>query len=480
MAHVLITDDDVANRTLLETLFSAAGYRVDIAADGQEALEAAKSADFDLIISDILMPRMDGYRLCLEIRRDPKLRDTPFLFYSANYTEPLDKQFATSIGADEFLVKPQEPQVLLETAARLVRGPSDHTSPEPRLKGVEILERHNQRLINKLEQKVTELEEVNARLHPLIEDSPLAIVALDDSSHVTIWNPAAERLFGWERDQVLGGSIPFEEDVLSLDRIAEELRGNGTSTQFETRMEGRSGRTVDLQVSVASIADRQAHSPGLMAVFQDVTPQHQAERDLRESLEKVRRAYDSTIEAVVYITQIRDPYTAGHEKRVAELAERISLELGHDEQQISGIRTAALIHDVGKLSVPAEILNKPGQLTTAEYDFIKEHPTVSESIVSRIESDTPLADIIVQHHERLDGSGYPGGLKAESILLEARILAVADVVEAMSSHRPYRPSLGLDAALHEVRTGAGTLYDADIVDICSELFDTGAFEFTEA
>jgi PAS domain S-box-containing protein/putative nucleotidyltransferase with HDIG domain len=480
MAHVLITDDDVANRALLETLFSAAGYHVDMANDGQEALEAAKNGDFDLIISDILMPRMDGYRLCLEIRRDPKLRDTPFLFYSANYTEPLDKQFATSIGADEFLVKPQEPQVLLETAARLVRRPADRTSPEPRLKGIEILERHNQRLINKLEQKVTELEAVNARLHPLIEDSPLAIVALDDAQHVTIWNPAAQRLFGWERDEVLGGSVPLGSDALSLGRIAEELRGNETSTQFETQVQDRSGRSVDLQVSVASLGERRTHSPGLMAVFQDVTPQRQAERDLRESLEKVRRAYDSTIDAVVYITEIRDPYTAGHQKRVAELAERIAVEIGQDAQQVSGIRTAALIHDVGKLSVPAEILNKPGQLTMAEYDFIKEHPVVGESIVSRIESDTPLADIVVQHHERLDGSGYPGGLKADHILPEARILAVADVVEAMSSHRPYRPSLGIDAALHEVRTGAGTLYDADIVDVCSELFATGGFEFTEA
>jgi len=169
----------------------------------------------------------------------------------------------------------------------------------------------------------------------------------------------------------------------------------------------------------------------------------------------------------------RDPYTAGHEKRVTELAVAIAADMRQDEATIEGLRLAGLVHDVGKLTIPAEILNKPSLLTPIEFELIKGHSEAAYEILKSIEFDYPIADIVVQHHERLDGSGYPAGLSGNAILPAARILAVADVVEAMASHRPYRAALGVEAALDEIRAGAGTRYEAAAVAACERVFAQG-------
>ncbi len=184
---------------------------------------------------------------------------------------------------------------------------------------------------------------------------------------------------------------------------------------------------------------------------------------LRQSLEQSIQTIADTVEA-------RDPYTAGHQRRVAELATAIAQEMGLPEEQINGIHLAGIIHDLGKIHVPAEILSKPGKLTDIEYMLIKQHPQDGYDILKNVKFPWPIADIILQHHERMDGSGYPQGLKGDAILLEARIMAVADVVEAMSSHRPYRAALGIEPALDEIRRGRGSAYDPAAVDACLKLF----------
>ena len=192
---------------------------------------------------------------------------------------------------------------------------------------------------------------------------------------------------------------------------------------------------------------------------------------LKESLEKSIQAIAATLES-------RDPYTAGHQRRVAELARAIATEMELSEDQIQGIHFAAIIHDLGKIHVPAEILVKPGRLNELEYKLIQMHPQTGYDILKDIEFPWPIAEIILQHHEKLDGTGYPQGLKGDKILLEARIVAVADLVEAMSSHRPYRPAVGVEAAMDEIRRGRGTEYDPKVVDACLKLFDKQEFKFT--
>jgi putative nucleotidyltransferase with HDIG domain len=177
--------------------------------------------------------------------------------------------------------------------------------------------------------------------------------------------------------------------------------------------------------------------------------------------------------------EIRDPYTAGHQRRVSKLSCAIARELGMPEQQIEGLRVAGDIHDIGKIYVPAEILSKPGQITAIEYGIIKTHPQVGFDILKTIKFPWPVAQIVLQHHERLDGSGYPLGLVGDQILKESRILTVSDIVEAMSSHRPYRPARGIDEALEEVIKNRDRFYDSDVVDVCVKLFRENQFRFTE-
>ena len=200
--------------------------------------------------------------------------------------------------------------------------------------------------------------------------------------------------------------------------------------------------------------------------------------ELRESEKKLRNGLLDSITAVAATVEMRDPYTAGHQRRVAQLAIAIAKWLQLPAEQVQGVHLASVVHDVGKIRVPAEILSKPGRLSELEFRIIKEHPQNGHEILKSIDFPWPIAEIVLQHHERLDGSGYPRALKGDQILLDARIIAVSDVVEAMVSHRPYRAGLGVDAALEEITRHRGKLYDPSVVDACLALFREQGFELS--
>ena len=214
---------------------------------------------------------------------------------------------------------------------------------------------------------------------------------------------------------------------------------------------------------------------GGVLVFRDIALRKQAEADLEAGLDKLRRALDATVQAMGLTIEMRDPYTAGHQRRVSKLSCAIAQVMGISPNQIDGLRMAGDIHDLGKIYIPAEILSKPGQLTDIEFTIIKTHPQVGFDILKAIDFPWPVAQMVLQHHEWINGSGYPGGLKGDEILYEARILGVADVVEAMSSHRPYRPSYGIDRALEEIQSRSGQLYEPAIVEACLRLFRDKGF-----
>ncbi|MBI2318909.1 MAG: HD domain-containing protein, partial [Betaproteobacteria bacterium] len=198
------------------------------------------------------------------------------------------------------------------------------------------------------------------------------------------------------------------------------------------------------------------------------------ERQVHE--ERLRKSLEDSIGAVAATVEARDQYTAGHQRRVADLAVAIAQRLALDAEQVAGIRLGGIVHDLGKIHIPAEILSKPGKLTKIEFDLIKAHPQSGYDILKGIEFPWPIAQMVLQHHERLDGSGYPQGLKGEQIVLEAKILAVADVIEAMASHRPYRPGRGIDRAIEEISAGRGTHYEPAIVEACVGLFKETGYE----
>jgi putative nucleotidyltransferase with HDIG domain len=197
-----------------------------------------------------------------------------------------------------------------------------------------------------------------------------------------------------------------------------------------------------------------------------VIKERKTNQELKESLKRMNDIVDGVINSLSSTVDARDPYTAGHQKRVAQLAVSIATAMALSQTKIASIRMAGILHDIGKIAIPAEILSKPSTLSDIEFSLIKTHPQVGYDILKNINFPTPVAKIVHQHHERLNGSGYPLGLSGEDILFEARILTVADVVEAMSSHRPYRPGLGIDKALAEIQKNKGEFYDPDVVDAC--------------
>jgi putative nucleotidyltransferase with HDIG domain len=216
---------------------------------------------------------------------------------------------------------------------------------------------------------------------------------------------------------------------------------------------------------------------GTVEISTDITNIKVTRDELQRSLEQTRKLIDGFIVAVAAMVESRDPYTAGHQKRVASLARSIAKEMNLSPETVAFITTAAFIHDIGKISVPAEILNKPTKLNEVEFTIIKTHPQVGNNILQGVEFPWPIADVIMKHHERLDGSGYPNGLTGDKIPIEDKILSVADVVEAMASHRPYRPAPGIEKALAEITLNRGKLYEPEVVDICLKLFQEKKFHF---
>jgi len=254
----------------------------------------------------------------------------------------------------------------------------------------------------------------------------------------------------------------LEETNPELLHIYGRVAQTGTPAVFESLILPL-GRTLSISVTSPALGE-------YIAVFEDVSERVKADRELAESAKRLEKMVYDVAEAMGSVVEARDPYTQGHELRVASLAKRLGREMGLPDDTLNGISMAGLLHDIGKLRVPAEILTKPGQLSGAEFALIREHPEQGFEILSHIDFPWPIAEIVHQHHERMDGSGYPLKLSGDEILLPARILAVADVVEAMASHRPYRPALGLDKAMDEITTHPEA-FDAAVVAACVALYE---------
>jgi HD-GYP domain-containing protein (c-di-GMP phosphodiesterase class II) len=264
-------------------------------------------------------------------------------------------------------------------------------------------------------------------------------------------------------------TLVVDEDWPAAEReIGRLISGEISVIKLDFRGRRKDGKEVIVgaQGTLTHIDGR----PILIGVLQDITDKKRAEEQIQGYVVQLEKALMNTVEVATTISELRDPYTAGHEHRVAEIAVAIGAELGLDARQQEGLRVAGHLHDVGKITIPSEILSKPGKLSANEFALIKGHPQSGYDILKNVEFPWPVAQVAHQHHERIDGSGYPQGLKGDDILFEARIMAVADVVEAMASHRPYRPGLGIDKALAEIERGRGTAYDPQAADACLRLF----------
>jgi len=314
----------------------------------------------------------------------------------------------------------------------------------------------------------------------LADSLPTPIFEADTAGRVTFANKTAYEWFGYTAADLAAGPnvlrMLAEPDRLRAATNFQRVVAVGESSSGEYVLERKDASTFPGMV-VARVLVQDGKPSGLQGIVIDISERKRAELELQKTTGMLRETLGHLINVVATTVEVRDPYTAGHQRRVSNLARAIATEMGLPKDQIEGIRVAGVIHDIGKISVPSEILSKPGKLSEIELALISTHPQVGYKILKDISFPWPIAQIVYQHHERMNGSGYPRKLKGKAILLEARILAVADVMEAMSSHRPYRSALGLDRALEEISANKGRFYDPDVVDACVRIFSERKFDF---
>lgn len=304
-------------------------------------------------------------------------------------------------------------------------------------------------------------------------------VANPDSNVLGLMNPAFARMYGYTVEELTGRPLQEIYTPESWADLPEHiaLTHEKGHHAFETLHRRKDGTVFPVEVEVSAVKDEAGHVLYRAAHVQDITERQRTEAALKDSLAKLERTLQGTVAALSATVETRDPYTSGHQQRVAQLACAIAKELGFAEDWLEGLRVTAFLHDIGKIAIPAEILSKPGKLSEYEMSLVQIHAQTGYQILQGIEFPWPVAQIVLQHHERLNGSGYPAGLSGPGIMPEARILAVADVVEAIASHRPYRPALGIEAALEEIDRQRGILYDPEAAEACLRLFRVKGFAF---
>jgi PAS domain S-box-containing protein/putative nucleotidyltransferase with HDIG domain len=451
--NVLIVEDSEDDAALLLHTLQSDGYDpvYEVVYTLEAMSEALDRQEWDLVISDYAMPRFSGLdAMNLLQEKDP---DLSFILVTGQVGEEVAVD-AMKIGANDYILK--------SNLARLIPAVER-----------ELRDTRARRKNRKNEQALRESRE---RYRLIVETANEGIWKINEEDRTVFVNQNMAEMLGYAVDEIMG-QTPYAFMHEEWGKVAaaniQRIR-QGSREQLEHRYRRKDGTDLWVIVSSSPVFHGGRYA-GVFGMHTDITERKKSEEMLRESHAKLEKTFEQTVESLSAIAEMKDPYTAGHQVRVAKLARAIASELGMSDEQVEAIRTASLLHDIGKIIVPPEILNKPGKLSALERSFVEVHAQASYEILKSIEFEFPIAEIILQHHERLDGTGYPRGLSGDSILKEARILTVADVVEAMASHRPYRPALPLETALEEIVSHRGTLYDAEAVDACLRLFADKGF-----
>jgi len=438
--NILLVEDDINTYKVIEKYLREFGFNIaGPVTTGEDAIAKSRDLKPDLVIMDIVLDgSMDGIDSSEYIYNHYKI---PVIFLTnASIDNNLER--IRKINPFGYLIKPinkNELKASIELAL----------------------------LKFSMEKKLIESEERYATILNSISD---AVIVTDQDSDITYMNPVAEKLTGYDLNTVQGKQF---DKLIIFEKYQNENDGENQSIENSPEkisliIPNGLKLPVDYRISIQK--DNSGSNIGNVIVFRDISESIKSEDKLRESLKMLRHAMGGIIQAIAYTVEQKDPYTAGHQRKVANIARLIAKKMDLSYDKIDGIRMAGVIHDLGKISVPAEILSKPGKITDPEFNLIKSHPQIGYDILKNIDFPWPIAEIVYQHHERLDGSGYPRGLSGDSIIIESRIIAVADVIEAMASHRPYRPSMGIDMALDEISKHQGLLYDKDVVDTCLMIF----------
>ena len=447
--RLLIVDDSLDDALLVVRQLKKGGYNLTYEqVDTAEAMnEAIDSQGWDAIICDYSMPNFSMHA-ALDLYKEKQL-DIPFIIVSGTISDETAVA-AMKAGAHDYVIK--------DNLARLIPA-MDRELHETNV-------RHERRLAG--HQLITSEE----KYRTLFEESRDAIYVSAKKDKFIDFNHSTTDLFGYSREELLG--MNTKDIFVNADeyqKLKEEIDRKGSVRDFKAKLYKRNGSKMDCLITSTVRRSKEANIIGYQGIIRDISELVSSQNKLQKTLEKLQKALGGTIQAMALTVETRDPYTAGHQRRVSNLACAIAREMGLPQGQIQGIHFAGIIHDIGKISVPGEILSKPGKISENELGIIKEHPRIGHNILKTVDFPWPIAQIVLQHHEKMDGSGYPDGISGDEILIESRILSVADVIEAMSSHRPYRPTLGVDVALREIQQNKNVLYDPDVVDACMRLFN---------
>ncbi len=325
-------------------------------------------------------------------------------------------------------------------------------------------------------ENITERKQVEKDYRSIFENVQEGVFRSTPEGKIILANEAMANMFGYDSPAEIMADITdaalqlyaHPEDRAKMKAIMEE---QNVVRNYEIQFHRKDGSAFWASATMKAIRNGKDRILYFEGILEDIT-------ERKQNIARLRKTLGGAVQAIASLVETRDPYTAGHQRRVADLARAIAAEMGLSGDQIDGIRIAGTIHDLGKISVPSEILTIPRKLTALEYSLIKNHPQSGYDILKDIEFPWPIARMIVEHHERINGSGYPNGLRGEDLLIESKILSVADVVEAMANHRPYRPALGIDAALAEINANRGILYDPEVVDACLRLFRDKGYQIS--
>jgi PAS domain S-box-containing protein len=454
--RIIMVEDSEDDALLTIRALKKGGYepvyeRVETAEAMRKAL---RKKTWDVILCDYKMPQFNGLAAIALLKETGV--DIPIIIVSGAIGEETAVECMRS-GAQDYVMKGN----LSRLVSAIERELKEAESRTQRIRAEEAL------------------EESETKYDELAHFLPQIVFETDMKGNITFVNHAAHSISGYSPEEfnrglnVLQLLVPEEWDRARFNiqglLHGKKLQGN------EFTFLRKDGRTFPVITNAIPIV-RNNQIVGLRGLVIDITERKMAEDRLKKTLESLRKALGTTIQVMVSAVETRDPYTAGHQSRSADLARAIAIEMELPREKIEAIRMAGSIHDIGKLSIPAEILSKPTKLTNLEFSLIKEHSRQGYEMLKDVESPWPLAEIVYQHHERMDGTGYPRNLKGEDILMEARIMAVADVVESMASHRPYRPAIGVKAALEEIEKNKGILYDNAVADACLRLFRDKGFQ----
>lgn len=450
--RVLVVEDETIVAMDIRHRLTKMGYTiVGEAETGEDAVRLAGEVMPDIVLMDIMLAgEMDGVQAAEQIHSSFGL---PVVYLSA-YTDEETLQRAKVTQPFGYIIKPFEDRAL-NTAMEMA-----------------CYRHHMERL----------RREDRMWMQTTLDSVGEAIISTDAAGVVTYTNAVAATMCSASQAELKGkplaGVICFSDALdETIDPVSLALAGSSSARSDALFLHMGNGNKIPVEASCRAVQDEHGDVMGAALAFRDITGRKQTVRELRNTVAKLRQTVEATVQALVVASEKRDPYTAGHQQRVAQLAVAIARRLGWEGEQLDSIRVTGLLHDIGKIYLPAEILSKPARLTDMEMGLVRTHSQAGFDILAGVPFPWQVAQVVLQHHERLDGTGYPDGLSGDDILIESRIICVADVVEAMSSHRPYRAALGMERALDEIRAGRGLRYDTSVVDACVSLFDEGDFSF---